>query len=60
MDISEVRRLTSEIREAGSSDDPLARQRILKQFVIQLQVDQKEKRIEGRILARFSFVAIKW
>ena len=57
VDVGEIRRLVADITEAGASGDPIARQRILKQFVVQLQVDQQKKEIEARILDPIAFGA---
>jgi len=59
MTAQNIKALAAMIKEAELSGDMTARQRILRGFVVQLMVDQKEKRIEAKMLDPISSGASK-
>jgi hypothetical protein len=57
MTAQDIKALAAMLKEAELSGDRTARQRILRGLVVQLMVDQKEKRIEAKMLDPISFEA---
>ena len=57
--VEEIREFADAVHEATESEDMTARRKILKQFVVSLEVDQKERVVEGKLLDPLSFGASK-